>query len=221
MAYELTHLQIINRILPRLRESTVASWNTTDYSTFISYLLNQVKTEIEEAYFWNSMRDTYQISTTAGITNYAFTGAGSNAVIISGFNTTHVRRLTRSMNADFDNKFFGVSAVQTGPTTEYLPAGVDVNHDLRVDIWPSPDAVYVLKFNLYVPQEELAADATVPLVPQNVLIEETIARALAEKGDESLAPLQPGQTFYRFDLLATAVAREAARDGTETDWEAE
>src|SRR3972149_1401867 len=46
----LTYLQIINRVLPRLREKTVASNGATTYSAMIGTMVNQIKNEIEVAW---------------------------------------------------------------------------------------------------------------------------------------------------------------------------
>lgn len=214
----LTWLQIINRILSRLRESTVAANNTNDYSTLVGALVNQVKTEIEKAYYWNSMRDTYSVSATVGNTNYILTSSGMNAIIIDGWNITTPMKLVRGTNADFNAKFFGVAAVQTGSVEQYLPAGYSVNYDLTVDVWPSPSASQSLKFTVYRPQNDLAADGDIPLCPQEVLIEETIARLLVERGDEGADKPQPGESFIRKDLLQTAVSIDGGMDEEETDW---
>ena len=220
-ANALSFLQIINRVLVRLRESTVAANNSTDYSTMIGALVNSVKTDIEKAYYWNALRDTYAVSAVPNTTSYALASSGMNAVIIDGWNTTTSRRLTRGTNAEFDEYFYGASSVQTGDVEKYIPAGLDSNYDLQIDIWPSPASTNALKLTIFRPQADLSADADVPLVPQDVLIEEVIARALVEKGEEGIAPPQPGQTFIRTDLLADAVSREAGHDGTEMDWEPE
>src|SRR5207247_471331 len=103
----LTWLQIINCILVRLREVTVAVNDSTDYSKLVGGLVNQVKTEIEKAYYWQAMRDTYSVSATVGTTNYALTSSGMNAVIIDGWNITQQQQLSRGTNTDFNAKFFG------------------------------------------------------------------------------------------------------------------
>lgn len=214
----LTFLQIINRVLARLREDSVAAHNTTTYSTMIGTIVNQVKAEIEDAYHWNAMRDTYSVTAVPNTTTYALTGAGMNAMIIDGWNTTTPGPLKKGTNAAFNDRFFGVTTVQTGSVQEYIPAGYDANYDMKIDIWPNPSATNALKFNIFVPQADLAADATVALVPQSVLIEETIARAMLERGDEGAPQPQPGETFIRKDLLNSAIAREASHDDYENDW---
>lgn len=218
-----TYLQITNEVLARLRENSVSSVSDTTYSTFISKLINTVKREIEGAYFWNALRDTYSITTSEGITSYGFTGSGPKAKVIDAWNTTAPGEIVRGTNEDFNNKFFNVDSVQTGSTVEqYLPTGLTADYDLKVDVWPEPDATaQTLKFNLYVPQADLSDDADVPLIPQDVLIEETIARALVERGDEGAQQPRNGETFILRDLLAQAIASESGDDDHELDWEVE
>ena len=218
----LTFLQIVNRILERMRESTVATYNETDYSTLVADLVNQVAAEIQEAWYWHAMRETYSVSAIAGTTNYSLTDAGSNAVVIDGWNTTTNQRMARGTVRRFDENFFGTASVATGNPYEYIPAGVDANYDLTIDIWPSPASTNALKFTVYVPQADLSNGATVPLVPQNVLMEETIARLKVERGDEGAPQPQPGETFILKDILGAAVSRDQGRtDDTEMDWEVE
>jgi hypothetical protein len=218
----LTWLQIINRVLERLREGSVSTYNETTYSTFLSSLANQVKSEIESAYPWNALRDTFSVTAVNGTTNYVLTNSGANATIIDGWNTTVPQKLTRGTNADFNAKFFGTTTVAAGPVEQYLPAGVDDTFDLRIDVWPNPSSTNTIKFNVMVPQADIAAGATVPLCPQDVLIEETIARARVERGDEDAPRPQPGETFILKDILQSAISREAGHDGNELlDWQVE
>lgn len=213
----LTYLQIINRVLPRLREKTVASNGATTYSAMIGTMVNQIKNEIEVAWMWRDLRDTYSITAVPGTTLYTFTDAGQQAKILDMWNITEASEMMRGTFRDFNRKFFGVTTVDTGPPTKYLPAGLNASNDLQVDIWPSPDATNTLKANLYIPQAELTADATVVLVPNHVLIEGVIAMALAERGDDSGTAAQSQEGRYR-DMLASAIAFEVGHDDSEMAW---
>lgn len=221
----LTFLQIINRVLARLRESSVSNYNDTDYSSMIGSIVNTVKSEIEAAWQWHAMRETYSVTTLNNTSQYTLTGAGMAAKVIDAWNTTVGLKLEKGTYDDFNRKFFGVgsNAVQTGSPTQYLQAGLDANHDPVVDLWPIPVTGYLdtVKFNVYTPQDDLAANGTVPLVPQDVLIEETIARALIERGDEGAQQPAPGETFIKQDLLDSAIAADRGYDDTEMDWELE
>jgi hypothetical protein len=221
--YGKTYLQLTNLVLERMREGTVATVTENLYSTLISRLINQVKNEIEQAFYWNALRDTYSINTVADTTSYTFTDAGPEAVVISAWDTTSQNQLKRGTNAQFDLFYFGVSSgnIRTGAPTHYLPAGVSTDYDLRIDLLPKPDAVYALQVNVYKPQDDLSAGGDVPLIPQGVLVEEVVARLMNERGDEAAPKAQPGDTFIMRDLLSAAIAREAGHDDSEMDWETE
>ena len=214
------YLALINIVLARMREASVATVSETTYSTFISKLLNQVKTEIEQAFYWNALRDTYAVNTVVDTTSYTFTGAGPEAIVLDGWDTTSQNMLKRGTNAQFNTWFFGVVAasIQTGPPRYFIPAGISADYDLKIDVWPKPDAVYALSFNVYKTQPDLSASTDVTLIPQSVLIEETVARAMVERGDEMAPKPQPGETFIMRDLLAIAISREAGHDSSEQDW---
>ena len=213
-----TFLQTINIVLPRLRKPTVAANDTTTYSTMIGTLVNQVKTEIEYSHYWRDLRDTYTVTAVVGTTAYVFTGAGPNAQVLDGWNTTTPIKLKRGTFSDFNDKFFGVKTVATGKTEEYLVSGLNASYDLQIDIWPSPSATNVLKFNLYVPQATLAADSTVVTIPNDVLIEGVVARALTERGDDGGDAAKMQEQIYQ-RMLALAVANEKVHDPTEVNWE--
>lgn len=221
----LTFLQIVNRVLERMRETAVANYNSTDYSTMIAGMVNAVKSEIEGSWQWHAMRETFTVTPTDNVSQYSLTDAGMAAKVIDAWNTTTGQQLTKGTYAGFNSKFFGVgsNSVATGSPTEYLQSGLDANHDILVDVWPIPvtGQLDTLKFNCFVPQADLAANATVPLVPQNLLIEEVIARALNERGDETALKPAPGETFIMQDLLDTAISMDRGYDDSEMDWQVE
>lgn len=223
-ATELTFLQIVNRVLSRMRESTVSTYNETDYSTMVGHMVNQVKAEIEAAWYWHALRDTYSVAATNPNASYALTGTSSKAVILEGWNRTYGSLMKKSSNRRFNELFFGTpsgTAVQTGAIDKWLQSGLDSNYDVIVEVYPVPDVAQTLAFNVYVPQAELSDGSTICRIPQNVLIEEVIARLMHERGDENAPQPVPGQTFLRADLLAAAIVDDQSVDHNEMDWEAE
>src|SRR3990167_846655 len=127
-----TRLQIVNAVLSRLREATVATTSTTVYSLFIASLVDTVKAEIEQAHQWLALRNTYDLTCVAGTTSYVLTSAGLYSRVLDMWNTTLPQRMKRSTFAVMNERFFGESSVQTGNPTEYILAGFDTNYDLTV-----------------------------------------------------------------------------------------
>lgn len=212
-----TYLQLVNKVLVRLREDTVATVTENSYSTLIGALVNRVKTEMEDTWRWHALRDTYEVTCVPGTASYTLTGSGPDAVILDAYNTTTHTEMTLATVRQMNERFFKVPTVITGRPTDYITAGLNSSFDLALDIWPVPTNADVLKFNLYLPQAELSDDTDVPRVPIVPLVEGAIARAIAERGDDGGILIQSQEALYR-ELLASAVARDAARDETEVMW---
>lgn len=214
-----TYLQIVNKVLVRLRENTVSTVSENKYSTLIGALVNRVKTELEDTWRWHALRDTYLVTCVPGTATYVLTGSGPDAIILDAYNTSTQQMMKRSTVRKMNDQFFGVATPTTGRPTEYLPAGMNVDFDLSVDIWPVPTHADALKFNLYLPQAELTNDSDVPRVPIVPLVEGTVARAIAERGDDGGVVIQSQEALFR-ELVASAVSRDAGKDETELDWDA-
>jgi hypothetical protein len=212
-----TYLQVVNKVLTRLRESTVASVTENSYSTLIGSIVNKVKTEIEDAWRWHALRDTYSVDTVAGTASYVLTDSGPDAVILDAWNSSQQSQMSPGTVARFNERYFGVTTPETGNPREYVIGGLDANYDLSIDVWPKPTGVDTLKFNLYKPQAELSNGTDVPLVPIAVLVEGAVTRAMAERGDDGGVQTQQQEALYR-DLLASAIARDAGRDESELIW---
>jgi hypothetical protein len=213
-----TYLQVVNKVLTRLRESTVASVTENSYSTLIGAIVNQVKTEIEDTWRWHALRDTYNVPTVSGTASYVLTGSGPDTVILDAWNYTKQWRMRRGTYAQMNQNFFGVGTdIQTGSPELFIEAGLNTDFDIQIDIWPKPTAVETLYFNVYKPQAELSSGSTVPLVPIAVLVEGSVSRAMAERGDDGGIATAQQESIYR-DLLQSAIARDVARDQSELNW---
>ena len=216
-AFGQTKLQIVNAVLPRMREATVATSSSTVYASLVSAVLNTVRTQIEQAWMWKALRDTYTVTVTPGSVSYSLTGSGQFARIMDVWNTTSDAEVTPGSYHTFNERFFANDVVSTGDVTEYNQVGLDSNYDIQIDIWPNVLATNVLKVNLYLPQADPAADSTVILVPNQILIEGMVAYLMAERGDDNGVAYQQQQQLYQ-DMLAGAIAAEAGQDQTEVDW---
>lgn len=211
-----TAVAALNTVLRRLRETA----GLTDFTSLTAYqqhaldVMNSVKQEVEQAWLWDALRDTYEITTTPNVINYSFTGAGAGARILNGFNEASGGEITKRSNAFFDAQYLAGSTPASGYVTHYVENSVDASYDLKIDVYPQPNSTQVLNFNLYVPQADLTAGTNVMKVPVHVVIEGTLAVLSAERGDE-MAP-QQAQRYMK--LLADAISHDAGRHPEETDW---
>lgn len=74
----MTYLELINDVLIRLRETTVATNGATTYSTLIGKFVNDAKRQVEDAFSWNVLGQNITLTTVAATYSYSLTGAGQN-----------------------------------------------------------------------------------------------------------------------------------------------
>ncbi|MGB0359779.1 MAG: hypothetical protein ACPGC4_08155, partial [Litorivicinaceae bacterium] len=74
----MTYLELVNNVLKRLRERTVNSVSESAYSELIGVLVNDAKSEVENAWNWSALRNTLTLTTSSGVFNYELNGTGNN-----------------------------------------------------------------------------------------------------------------------------------------------
>ena len=213
-----TYLDTVNNVLRRLRESTVTSVNETAYSAMIGVMVNDAKREVEDAHDWNVLSDTLTANTSADIFNYVLAGAGTRFRVIDVLNDTSDIEI-RYAPTKWMNKQFLLANNQPGSPVYYNFNGVDDNGDTQVDIWPIPDNVYALRFNLIIPQPELTEDNTIVKVPAHLVAMLAYAKAIAERGEDGGNLSSEAYALYK-NALANEIAIERNRYEEEMNWTA-
>jgi hypothetical protein len=210
----MTYLDIVNKVLVRLRENQVGSLTENSYSTLIADLVNVVKREIENSWDWSVLRTTLSATTTNGLFNYVLNGFGTTSRVLYVFNDTDDITM-RNMPSDWFDRQFLMSTIQRGSPAFYNFNGVDASGDMQVDVFPIPDAAYDLRFNIVMPQPDLVNATDTLLINSNLLIEGVVSRALMERGEDGGSADQ--ELRYR-NMLADFISIEAGHRPTETVW---
>ena len=205
----MTYLELVNDVLVRLRESTVSTVGETTYSSLIGKFVNDAKRQIEDSYNWNVLGQTITVSTTSGTSSYALTGAGQKFRIAEALNTTNYIVLSNIAVSDMNRNLNFGTPVQ-GVPTEYCFSGVDGSGDTKVDLFPIPNGVYTLKFDLTIPQANLSADGTSVKVLDYLVTQSAYARALIERGEDGGTNSTEAYALFR-GMLSDAIAMESTR----------
>jgi hypothetical protein len=205
----MTYLELVNDVLVRLRETTVATVSETSYSALIGKFVNDAKRQVEDAYAWNVLGTTITLSTTSGTYQYALTGAGQKFQVIDVLNVTSNIGMK---NIDFAsmNRKQNFSTPVSGIPYEFCFDGVDGNYDTKVTIYPRPDGVYSIPFSLAVPQATLSSDSTVVAVPDVLVVQNAYARALVERGEDGGLSSSEAYQLYKA-MLSDYIALEGTR----------
>lgn len=212
------YIQLVNDVLIRLRETEVSSVNDNAYSKLIGKFVNDAKRMVEDAYNWNALSDTLTAVTAADIFNYVLVGSGQRFRIIDVLNDTSDTLLTNAPT-QYMNQQFLLSSTNKGSPYYYNFNGTDSNGDTQVDLFPIPNGVYNIRFNIIKPQVPLATDSTRVLVPSEPIIMLAYAKALAERGEDGGLASSEAYGLYKTSL-ADAIALESGRYIEESQWDA-
>lgn len=212
----MTYLEVVNNVLRRLREPVVTNVNDTPYSALIGVFVNDAKREVEDAADWNSLSSTITVNTVSDTYNYTLTDAGTRFRVIDVLNDTS-NVVVRQAPATWLNKQFLLGTTATNTPIYYGFNGVDSNNDTQVDLFPIPNGVYTLRFNLIIPQEDLSDGSTRILVPGHLVAMLAYAKAIAERGEDGGNLSSEAYALYK-NALSNEVAIERNRYEDEMNW---
>ena len=205
----MTYLELINDVLIRLRETTVATNGATTYSTLIGKFVNDAKRQVEDAFSWNVLGQTVTITTVSATYQYSMTGAGQKFQVMDVINTTSNVGMKNISFVEM-NRYQNLVPTTNGIPQFYAFDGVDASSDTKVTLYPRPDGVYSIPFSLTVPQATLASDATSILVPDFLVAQNAYARALVERGEDGGLSSSEAYQLYK-SMLSDYIALEGTR----------
>ena len=214
----MTYLELINDVLVRLREKEVTSVTADSYTKLIGKYVNDIKTQVENAYNWNSLTATVSVPTTADVYNYVLTDAGTNFKVMDVINDTDNFDM-KYLDSRRMNDYFLEEPIQHGSPQYYNFNGTQ-DGDILVDIYPVPEKVYQIRFNFFLPQPKLTAASDVILVPGDVVALGAYAKAIVERGEDAGMQSSEAWQLYR-SALSDAIAIESSQFPNELNWYAE
>jgi len=220
------YVDIINEVLRRLREDQItADWSgnlssassPSDYQKMIGDFVNDAKYEIEHYWDWQALRVTSAIATVDGVMSYSLVGADRDFKVLDVVDTTTGLPLTQMSSAELNKRAFPTADIARGQPTGYGFNGIDVNLDSVVDLWPLPNDVRQINFNIVKPQDRLELAATHCYVSEQVVILGAYVRALGERGEDGGTQVSVAAQEYN-NVLTRAVQLDAGKTQMETDW---
>jgi hypothetical protein len=210
------YLELTNDVLVRLREPEASSVSDNAYVKLMAKYINDSKRQCEDAYNWNSLSETLSAVTSADLFNYVLTGTGQRFRVIDVVNDTS-NHIMRNASTRWMDEQFLLTTPATGSPMYYNFNGTNTDGDTQVDLFPIPDGVYNLRFNVIRPQVELSANSDKLLIPHEPVILGALARAQAERGEDG--GVQSAETYALFkQSLSDAISLESARYIEEECW---
>lgn len=216
----MTYVELVNKVLLRLRESSVSTvqgtGNSNTYARLIGEFINEAKAQVEAAWDWSGLRSTLTATTTSGVFNYEIQGSRNNFKVLDVINDTTNIFMEYKDSQWFDQQFL-LTEPQTGAPYFYNFNGTSADGDTLVDIYPVPDATYTLRFNVTLRNQPLSADADELVIPSRPVILLATAMAIEERGEDGGQQSANAYAAYR-TALADEIALDAARHPEDTIW---
>lgn len=210
----MTYLEAVNNVLIRLREDEVGSVSENAYSKLIGEFVNDALVEVENAWDWSALRTTLTLTTSSGVFNYALTGSKNNGKLLDALNDTSNYFLQYKDQHWFNNTFLNNDPLSGSPRY-FTYNGVNGNGDTQVDIYPKPDGVYSLRFNMVLRSPKLSANTDTIQVPYLPVVQLATALASRERG-ETGGSLTPELMINAKQSLSDAIAMDASKHPEET-----
>lgn len=212
-----TYLELVNDVLVRLREPTVDTVAENTLSALVGVWVNDAKRQVEDSYNWNALCITLAADTSPTVFSYDLNGSGSRFKVIDVYNyTTHTPMLPIT-SVDMTQRFLGTDVPEKGVPQRYSFNGISSTGDTLVDLYPAPDGIYKVFFNLFVPQEKLVNNTDQMLVPDQPVVLLAFARALVERGEDQ--GMKSSEAYGMFlSSLADYIAIETSRYPEEQMW---
>lgn len=210
----MTYLNLVNNVLRRLREEEVTSVSSSTYAKMVGDFVNDAKRLVEDSWDWSALRTTLTITTAADDIDYVLTGSENRIKTLNVINDTSNVFMEYRPSVFFDQAKYA-SASRSGAPTYYTFNGVDSNGDTQVDVYPTPDAEYTLRFNCVKRQADLSTDSDTLVVPAMPVVHMAIAMLARERG-ETGGTSAPEYFAIADRYLSDAIALDAQQHPEET-----
>ena len=211
----MNYLDLVNDVLIRLREDEVTAPTDTPYAKLIGKFVNDAKRMVEDSFQWNVLTETLTVTTANDLFNYVLTGSGQRFRVLDVVHSEDDVFLQPVTSSVMTNYLLNAS-VHKGSPYYYNFNGVN-NGDTQVDLYPVPDGVYNIYFNIFKPQVALSAGSDELLVPAEPVIKYAYAQAVAERGEDGGLAAQEATALADISL-ADHIAMAAHRQNDEYIW---
>ena len=205
----MTYLNLVNNVLRRLREEEVASVQDSTYAKMVGDFVNDAKRTVEDAWDWSALRTTLTITTSSDVFNYVLTGSQNRIKALNVINDTSNLFMEYKTATFFDEAYL-ISEPRTSAPTYYTYNGVDSNGDTQIDIYPTPDKAYTIRFNCVKREADLSANDDSMAIPSMPVIHLAIALLARERG-ETGGTSAPEYFSIADKYLSDAIALDAQK----------
>lgn len=213
----MTFIELVNKVLIKLREDTVTTTTDNDYAALIGEYVNDTIREIEDSWDWNCLKSTIKLTCVPGTWNWTLTGANQRTRVLSVYDYTNKVQLGKITPEYFTHLMMTGNPVPQDKPTMYTWGQIDTDGVPTLEVYPIPDDTYELYAHVKIPRD-IITDETVNVdLPPRPIILGSYAKALQERGEDQGMNLVHAQKTYEL-ALGDAVQYDAAITGSQVDW---
>tara|TARA_R110002074_G_scaffold61959_2_gene149468 strand:- start:18057 stop:18707 length:651 start_codon:yes stop_codon:yes gene_type:complete len=180
----MTHLEILNNVLRRLREDEAEAISSTDYTRMISDFVNDSMDMVQAVHNWHSLFTQIDVTTIASTQGYTLDGLGQMGQVYYAYNDTTNSPMNMTTLRQMMLQTDMGSGSSEGSPIRYAYNSVAADDDPNVLFWPIPDDVYTITFHVKQHQAAITDGATEVLVPEQPVIQLALAMAKEERGED-------------------------------------
>jgi len=215
-----TQLQVVNKVLRRLREDTVTSIADSTYAQLIAEFVNDILREVQGAHQWSALLSEVTTAVSQSTAEYDLSASINNDSDLLWAMLTTTDKEHKLTLTDFDELRRAYLYDPTQDEGEPSHFGIQ---NMTMRVYPIPDASYTITSKWYVPQAELEVDGTDDdtsiTVPSSVVVLGAVYLAMNERGEELGEPGHIVERRYR-EALSEAILRDAGPRIFTNSWEA-
>lgn len=232
----MTLLQLVNRVLRKLREDTVTTLTSSAYAQLVAEFVADAHREVVEAHDWAVMDKGVVITVTAGVTQYSLS-TGSSDLYAGWTGVSDKAQLRYLKDMPIAYVYDSYAKIAAGdPLNELAQAEYGVVQDslltslgtqtrpsvfallptstgIQLSLDAPPDATYYIYLRFHDPEVEIDVDtdsARTLLAPQAPVLAGAIYYALNERGEEMGEPGGVAERRY-INAIGTAIETDTIR----------
>ena len=172
---------------------------------------------MENSWSWSGLRNTLTATTVEDTFNYELNGTLNRLTVLDVVNDTADHFMQYRTAHDFNNFFLNSSNPTKGTPYYYSFNGISTDGDTLIDVYPIPDGVYDLRFNVVLRTDDVTSDADTFAIPTKPIELLTYAMAVEERGEDG--GINPVSAYARATTsLNDFISLDAAKYPEETIW---
>lgn len=217
----MTFLNICNKVLTKLRKSSLTSSNfsTDSYGLLIQQLVNEAKLEVENAWRWSMLRKTVTVTTDGTNDVFTVTGATQRCQLLDAYNTSQSWLMREIPNDKMRFIKKTTDSPNGNPYWYTLTSDTQItDNTINMQIWPYAVSGQNIDIMLYDPQADLSAYTDNLYIPEMPVILGAYAKAVEERGEDGGVSFANAYAIYE-KSLAAHISIDAQRLLESADWQ--